>query len=131
MGVEEAHGIGGIAHASGQCQRHKGAEQEPEEGLGRDAAHGAGIGDAADGQRDGGEDHRDDDQLQRLDEELADDIEDAEGALCALCGDILEQELVDRGPDLTLPAGDEALAQEHEGEARRQAADQRNGHSFC
>ena len=131
MGVEQPHREGDVAHAASQQQSQERAQQEPEQGLGRDAPHGAGVGNAADGQRDGGEHHRDDDQLQRLNKELANDIEDAEGALCALCGDVLEQEIVDRGPDLTLPAGDEALAQEHEGEARRQAADQRNGHSFC
>ena len=58
------------------------------------AAHGAGVCNAADGQRNGGKDHGDDHQLQRLDEELADDVEDAKGTLSALGGDILEQQVV-------------------------------------
>ena len=131
MGVEEAHGIGGIAHASGQCQRHKGAEQEPEEGLGRDAAHGAGIGDAADGQRDGGEDHRDDDQLQCFDEELADDVEEAERTFRALCGDVLEEQVVDGLPDAAVAGSHELFAQHHKGKACRQTANQRHRHLSC
>ena len=131
VGVEQAHGIGGVAHASGQCQRHKGAEQEPEEGLGRDAAHGAGIGDAADGQRDGGEDHRDDDQLQCFDEELADDVEEAERTFRALCGDVLEEQVVDGLPDAAVAGSHELFAQHHKGKACRQTANQRHRHLSC
>ena len=130
MGVEQAHGIGGIAHAAGQCQRHKGAQQEPEEGLGRDAAHGAGVGDAADGQRDGGEHHRDDDQLQCLDEELANDVEQAQCTFCALGGDVLKEQVVDGLPDAAVAGSNELLTQHHKGKACRKAADQRYCHPF-
>ena len=128
VGIEQPHGIGGVTHDARQQQRQKRAQQEPEQGLGRDAAHGAGVRNAADGQRNGGEDHRDDDQLQRLDEELADDVEEAEGALGPFRRDVLEQEVVDGGPHLCAAAGDQALPQEHEGDAGCQTTHQRDGH---
>ena len=69
--------------------------------------------------------------MQRLDEELADDVEDAKGTLSALGGDILEQQVVDGGPGLCLTAGVQMLPQEHKGQTGHQAADQRDRHAFC
>ena len=130
-GVEQAHGVGAVAHTACQQQRQEGAQQEPEQGLCGNAAHGAGVCNAANGQRNGGKDHGDDHQLQRLDEELADDVEDAKGTLSALGGDILEQQVVDGGPGLCLTAGVQMLPQEHKGQTGHQAADQRDRHAFC
>lgn len=131
VGVEQAHGVGAVAHTACQQQRQEGAQQEPEQGLCRNAAHGADVCNAANGQRNGGKDHGDDHQLQRLDEELADDVEDAKGTLSALGGDILKQQVVDGGPGLCLTAGVQMLPQEHKGQTGHQAADQRDRHAFC
>ena len=69
--------------------------------------------------------------METLEEELADDIEDAKGSLSALGGDILEQQVVDGGPGLCLTAGVQMLPQEHKGQTGHQAADQRDRHAFC
>ena len=129
--IEQAHRERGIAHNACQQQCQERTQQEPEEGLGSNPSHGTGIRDAANGQRDGGEHHRDDDQLQRLDEQLPDDIEDAERLLGSLCRDILEQQIVDGLPECTVAGSIQLLAQHHERKARDKAANQRHCHFLC
>ena len=79
----------------------------------------------------GGEDHRDDDQLQCFDEELADDVEEAERTFRALCGDVLEEQVVDGLPDAAVAGSHELFAQHHKGKACRQTANQRHRHLSC
>ena len=128
LGIEQAHGVGGIAHAARQQQRQERTQQEPEQGLCGNAAHGAGVRNAANGQGNGSEHHGDDHQLQRFDEQLADDVKDAERLLRTLDRDILEQQVIDGGPRLRIAACVQVLPQHHKGKACRQAADQRNAH---
>ena len=113
-------------HGTGDHQSDGAGHHEPADGLGGDAAQGGGLADLADGHDHGAEDHGHDDQLQRADEQLTADVEEADGALGALGGDVLEEDVVGQGPDLAVRS--EELTDCHEQQTHEDAGDHGDQH---
>ena len=124
--VEQAGIESEQTESTGKDQSDDAGQHEPADGLGGNTAKGGSLADLADGHNHRGEDHGNDNQLQRPDEQLATDVEKADGAFTACRSDILEQKTVDGAPCGTAVAED--LSHGHEDQSGENTGDHGNEH---
>ena len=126
VNIEQAGLIEDQCDDTGDHQCNGAGHHKPADGFGGNTAQGGCLADLTDGHDHRAEHHRDDDQLQSPDEQLAADIKQAHSAFRTLCGNILEQDIVDHTPGCALCA--QILSERHEKQAYKNTGHHSNQH---
>ena len=124
---ERARAVEKVADGPGQEETDAAGHEEPGNGFPCHAAQGGRFADFTESHDDGREDHRHDNQLERTDEKLPADVEQANRLVGALRRDVLEQDAVDQFPRFT--GRPDGLAVSHADQAEDNAQDHGHEHA--